>query len=51
MTTVWGNVDVPLATRNTLRKVLESCQTDLVKLEAHDHPPGEEVHPPGEGAR
>ncbi|MBZ4336396.1 MULTISPECIES: DUF3987 domain-containing protein [unclassified Corallococcus] len=39
------------ATRNMLRKVLENCQADLVKLEAHDHPPGEEVHPADEGAR
>lgn len=38
------------ATRNVLRKVLESCQAELVRLEANDHPPGEEVHPPGEGS-
>ncbi|MFB1480272.1 hypothetical protein [Corallococcus sp. RDP092CA] len=38
------------ATRNLLRKVLETCQADLVKLEANSHPPGEEVHPPGEEA-
>ncbi|RKH59972.1 hypothetical protein [Corallococcus aberystwythensis] len=38
------------ATRNMLRKVLEACQTELVRLEANDHPPGEGVHPPGEAA-
>ncbi|WP_223638672.1 hypothetical protein [Corallococcus sp. EGB] len=38
------------ATRNLLRKALETCQTDLVQLEANSHPPGEEVHPPGEAA-
>ncbi|WP_171412568.1 hypothetical protein [Corallococcus exercitus] len=38
------------ATRDVLRKVLETCQAELVRLEANDHPPGEEVHPPGEGA-
>nr|WP_242589245.1 hypothetical protein [Corallococcus macrosporus] len=36
--------------RDTLRKVLETCQAELVRLEANEHPPGEEVHPPGEGA-
>ena len=30
--------------RDQLRKALETCQEDLVRLEANDHPPGEEVH-------
>nr|AYM52878.1 hypothetical protein [Myxococcaceae bacterium MCy9487] len=28
-------------TRSMLRNVLQRCQEDLVKLEAHSHPPGE----------
>ncbi|RKH59331.1 hypothetical protein [Corallococcus llansteffanensis] len=30
--------------RDQLRKALEDCQADLVRLEANDHPPGEEGH-------
>ncbi|RKH39916.1 hypothetical protein [Corallococcus sicarius] len=30
--------------RDLLRKALEDCQAELVRLEANDHPPGEEGH-------
>lgn len=31
-------------TREMLRKVLRSCEDEVVRLEANNHPPGEEVH-------
>jgi hypothetical protein len=32
------------AMREPLKKALEACQVELVRLEATDHPPGEGVH-------